>query len=740
MEKKDLTYKEAIQLLIQEFQRPISLDEIERELNIRGDRKSVIASGIRSVLNTDIKKGENSIFIRVGKGLYNLRNPEKTISYPSKDRKVLVIKNNNFQQLGYFIKLNNDFSKYKEGLLNTKKPIFINRLDAEEGSEDYKQIVNYIIIRHKNKLLRFTRPRSKVNRYYKYLDGNLSIGIGGHVNDKDYYSFDFQQYNDSGYYNSFWRELSEETGIKEADVESEKMVCVLNDDTTPRGVRHLAFVHIVDVKNECFEENDDNVRNLKYVTFDEISSEINEYEYWSRLCLHNLFPNELLNKCSIKTTPDFSLSKHTRFLAITGEICSGKSELSNMISEKFGYHHVKCSSLLLPLIGLGPEAMRNRKKLQDEGLKFISKKGAHQRYANSIYEYLKQFGLLDKYIIFDGLRYPESLQALEKVLGVDIPIIYVSSNIELQYKNYKLRDSKTASLDDFLKVITHPVERKVNEFMSLSKITILNHGSYEALQKSVETFFNDEVFGYNLSSVWSTNARLRHQQIIRGNDLTFEYSFKPNFLKEITSIENHTKLFTLDIGCGSGILTKLLSTQLKFINAIDYSDESIIIAKEESNTKNIDYFYTSLENFHPDRLFDLAISNMTFHTIDDYKEAILHTSNLLKLNSKLIFTIPHPFFYPQRKHMKKYFNEDNYNYSEESFHKIPFRISLEPEPLPILTPYFHRPIINYINALSNAGFEIEKIFIPYPSRNILEKYPDKWEKPHILMFVVFKIV
>lgn len=66
----------------------------------------------------------------------------------------------------------------------------------------------------------------------------------------------------------------------------------------------------------------------------------------------------------------------------------------------------------------------------------------------------------------------------------------------------------------------------------------------------------------------------------------------------------------LEIGCGSGALTGYIAKKLKkgFVTGVDISSETIENAKKHyRNLPNIEFLVSDLENFNPNRMFDVIL-------------------------------------------------------------------------------------------------------------------------------------
>lgn len=127
---------------------------------------------------------------------------------------------------------------------------------------------------------------------------------------------------------------------------------------------------------------------------------------------------------------------------------------------------------------------------------------------------------------------------------------------------------------------------------------------------------------------------------------TYPESFKLNLLKQIGLKEND---YVIDIGCGTGVITKLIHLLTKNdVFAIDVSNEMIKIAKEKykncpyATFKNIDLFalneerkfdFAIIYNAYPHFLDPIKLSNKLYEILNEKGSfAIIHSMNREKLN------------------------------------------------------------------------------------------------------------
>lgn len=746
MADKDLTYRQATRIVLTGLNEGMKLPEIETEILRQGLRHKVVSSSLRSVLDTDYQFGKknhgNSEFIRCGYGKYKV-NPDilPKDSINSRKNEILIIKEQELENLGYFYGINKDFSIYREKFLSTPIPLFEERGKAEneKNNRKYKgnkQIVSYIIVKYRDLLLSFHRKSQKVNKCYQYVDGEYSIGFGGHVQLTDYTLFS-NTGGDSSYLSSVYRELSEETGITQDEIEEVKFIGVLNDDSTPRGENHFAFIHLVSLNHMAGRTMEKSVKEVKFISFDDISEKFAKFEYWSKICLQTYFSNKLAKECYFEKNNIFSLYDNPKYLAIVGGIATGKSAICSILEKKDKYIHIPCSQIFVNNLLFKEGLSKERREIQKAGYKFINSPHAHEIFAKQIIKYISQYGPKSRFI-FDGLRYKETLIELRRLLKAKIPVIFVETPIETRYKNYLFREKSSISYKEFLDIIFDPVERNIEKFVPMTNIFIYNNGPINSLPSEISEFFEEELTESFLIKPWDINAKARHFQLLRKKDLTF---FELNFPQIMLKIESHPKypnISVLDVGCGSGILTKMISEKVTNVIGIDPSAESILIAKGYAVSKNIDFYCSTAEEFSTENQFDVAIANMTLHAVKNLRQAILNTFNLMKSGGLFVFTIPHPRYYPRRENHKGIFLEEGYDYHQPHYYEMDFSITLEPQPLPSPTPYFHRPWEVYQDIFDESGF-IEVITQPlFPEAAIMKLYGKEWTYPHILLSVYKK--
>ncbi|WP_336634208.1 class I SAM-dependent methyltransferase [Lysinibacillus fusiformis] len=195
----------------------------------------------------------------------------------------------------------------------------------------------------------------------------------------------------------------------------------------------------------------------------------------------------------------------------------------------------------------------------------------------------------------------------------------------------------------------------------------------------------------------------------------------------------------LDAGCGEGYLSRLLVKQGAIVTAVDFSQKMLDIAMERTPQQlPVQFFYGNCENlaFLADNQFDRIVSNMVLQDLEDYRATIREMYRLLKPNSTFVFSILHPCFVtPNSGWMRHEQLDQQYWKVQRYFYEGAYQ-QLAADPPIVL---FHRTLTSYVEAITEAGFHIEKIVEPRPSQEMLEKYPQFEEDLHCADFIVFKL-
>src|SRR5246500_5169228 len=192
---------------------------------------------------------------------------------------VLVIRRELFDQLGSFHGLNFESQKYLDAFLSRGNNFFLPRPEAEINPA-YKQIIPYALIAFEDKLAYYVRGKKAGEQR---LVAKGSIGIGGHMNESDESLFAMDE---QAYRAGVEREVNEEIKIDAAF--EDRIVALLNDDTTEVGSVHLGIVHVFRLAEEKVQKREAMITNVAFLTKEELLAKRETLETWSQLCLDSL--------------------------------------------------------------------------------------------------------------------------------------------------------------------------------------------------------------------------------------------------------------------------------------------------------------------------------------------------------------------------------------------------------------------------------------------------------------------
>ena len=198
------------------------------------------------------------------------------------DENVLVVRRSLFDELGSFQGLNFEPEKYLRALLSRGNSFFLPRAQAETDPS-HKQIIPYALIAHGDTVLHYVRGKKAGEQR---LVAKGSIGIGGHMNEeKDELLWNYQL-DEQAYRAGVEREVNEEIKI-DAPFE-DRIVALLNDDTTEVGSVHLGVVHIFKLAEPKVEKREAMITGLTFLAKDELCAHRETMETWSQICLDSL--------------------------------------------------------------------------------------------------------------------------------------------------------------------------------------------------------------------------------------------------------------------------------------------------------------------------------------------------------------------------------------------------------------------------------------------------------------------
>lgn len=143
---------------------------------------------------------------------------------------------------------------------------------------------------------------------------------------------------------------------------------------------------------------------------------------------------------------------------------------------------------------------------------------------------------------------------------------------------------------------------------------------------------------YDTKTFFDNYIKLRNNSV---NVSANEIIEMPAIYKELPDIKGKK---VLDLGCGYGNnCIKSIELGASYVLGTDISKNMIDLANKTNNHKSIEYKQIAMEDISKiNNKFDLVISSLAFHYIEDYDKLLKDIYNLLNDDGILIFSQEHP--------------------------------------------------------------------------------------------------
>ena len=239
---------------------------------------------------------------------------------------------------------------------------------------------------------------------------------------------------------------------------------------------------------------------------------------------------------------------------------------------------------------------------------------------------------------------------------------------------------------------------------------------------------------YDNEEFFKGYQELRHSKTIPSANDLIEI---PQLFELIGDVKDKT---ILDLGCGAGGHDrKLIDLGAKSVLGIDISKNMINEAKKETNSDKIRYQVLSMSNLEEiDEKFDLVVSSLAIHYVEDYDSLCKKVYNLLNDGGEFIFSYAHPMDSAvilnniEKRYVildgKKYFLISDYN--NEGKRKTTWLVDG--------VETYHRNISHLVNGLIDAGFTIERLNESYATDEAIKLKPKFIEQKDHSFFLYIK--
>lgn len=229
------------------------------------------------------------------------------------------------------------------------------------------------------------------------------------------------------------------------------------------------------------------------------------------------------------------------------------------------------------------------------------------------------------------------------------------------------------------------------------------------------------------AEAWTTLARL-------GYDKYRDHINTPAFLKMLPAVAG---LHGLDVGCGEGHNTRLVSRQGAHLTALDIARRFVGYARdhEAQEPLGITYLHASAVDLpFIDAGFDFVMATMSMMDVPDQDRAIREVARVLKPGGFFQFSILHPCFMTPRfkwvlddegrrvaMECGDYFKTEQGTIQEWIFGSAPEELKERFAKFRI--PRFFHTLSTWLNMLAAVGLNLEESVEPYASDESIAIYP-----------------
>lgn len=192
----------------------------------------------------------------------NLRKDEKILGFPAE---VL-------DRLGRFRGFSTEAERYLPAILQNLA-VRERRLAEEDAS--FKQLIPYVVFVSGDRVFRYVRSRRGSERRLHELH---SIGVGGHIAADDVSLFE------DSYQVGMRREVEEEVELP-PETTRQRVIGLLNDDSTPVGQVHFGVVHLWELTSPRLRRREGKLLRAGFSPLAGLAGERDKFETWSQFVL-----------------------------------------------------------------------------------------------------------------------------------------------------------------------------------------------------------------------------------------------------------------------------------------------------------------------------------------------------------------------------------------------------------------------------------------------------------------------
>lgn len=191
----------------------------------------------------------------------------------------------------------------------------------------------------------------------------------------------------------------------------------------------------------------------------------------------------------------------------------------------------------------------------------------------------------------------------------------------------------------------------------------------------------------------------------------------------------------LDLGCGYGWHCRYAAEQgAAHVLGTDISQKMLEEARTRNLVPGVEYQCAAMEDLDfPPESFDVVISSLAFHYVEDFAPLIAKVARWLKPQGKLVFSAEHPVF-------TAYGTQDWYYAPDGSILHFPVDRYFEEGARQAVflgenVTKYHRTLTTYLETLLQNGFALQHVVEPQPPESMRDQpgMREEWRRPMMLL-------
>ena len=188
----------------------------------------------------------------------------------------------------------------------------------------------------------------------------------------------------------------------------------------------------------------------------------------------------------------------------------------------------------------------------------------------------------------------------------------------------------------------------------------------------------------------------------------------------------------LDLGCGYGWHSRYCAEHgAVSVLGIDASSAMISEAEKRNSASAVTYQVCTLEEYdYPAETYDLVVSNLVLHYVDDLEGVYRKVNRTLKPDGIFLFNIEHPIFtaspgqdWVYRDGKPDHWPVDGYFYPGK---RDTFFLGCH-------VMKYHHTLTQILGGLLACGFTLEAVEEAMPSEEMIPLMPDEMRRPMMLL-------